>query len=71
MHTSEFPRACSQSIETSDVSPAGYLSADGGSSFQLTKTEGEGAKKRTRKYRGATEEALEGVCMYNYLSVFF
>ena len=51
--------------EPSDVSPDSYPSSDGGS-FQLTKAEVEGVreeKKKTRKYRGATEEVLEGIFM--------
>ena len=50
------------------MSPGDYLSSDGGSGFQLMKTdgdtekprEGREGKKRSRKYRGATEEILAG-----------
>ena len=49
-----------------DVSPGNSVSSDGGGSFQLMKKEeGERLKeerKRGRKYRGPTEEALEGEC---------
>ena len=49
-----------------DVSPGNSVSSDGGGSFQLMKKEeGERPKeerKRGRKYRGPTEEALEGEC---------
>ena len=51
----------------SDVSPDSYPSSDGGGSFQLMKAE-EGRvkeeKKKSRKYRGATEEILEGMCSF-------
>ena len=60
------------------MSPGDHLSSDGGSGFQLMKTdgdtekprEGREGKKRSRKYRGATEEILAGwvrgvcVCVY-------
>ena len=53
--------------EPSDISPDSYPSSDGLGSFQLTKTEGEASRegsregrKRSRQYRGATEEVLQG-----------
>lgn len=54
-------------IDRADVSPANYVSSDG-ESFPLVKggvsvkVERErGEKRRERKYRGATEEVVEGM----------
>ena len=56
-------------IDRADVSPANYVSSDG-ESFPLVKggvsvkVERErGEKRRERKYRGATEEIVEGTRM--------
>ena len=65
---------CLEALEGLDMSPGDYLSSDGGSGFQLMKTdgdtekpregrEGREGKKRSRKYRGATEEILAGWVM--------
>ena len=49
-----------------EISPSGYPSSDGGSSFQLMKTEEEEkakeVKKKSRKYRGTTGKIVEGGC---------